>query len=101
MAERTLQGDSSAPLVDNNDIEEMNYIKQQKYKDWSLKNKKNNRKMSEEMAKSSKYTKDINSSFRSNQSGDDLENKLSSSSEGDVQRGLEIYHKSKVWLVII
>ena len=37
----------------------------------------------------------------SDQSGDDLENKLSSSSEGDVQRGLQFNHKSKVCIVYI
>ena len=35
----------------------------------------------------------------SDQSRDDLENKLSSSSEGDVQRGLQFNHKSKVCIV--
>ena len=95
MAERELQGDSNTPLVQNSDLEAKMYNNHPKPKEESSKNKKSDRKMSEEMERSIKYYQDINSSFRSNQSGDDLENKLSSSSEGDVQRGLEIYHKSK------
>ena len=101
MADRVLQNDTISPLVEKFDTNGKSSSMQPRGDEENLKGKKSSRKMSEEIVKSSKYPKEVNSSFRSDQSGDDIENKLSSSSEGDVQRGLQFNHKSKVCMVYI